>query len=282
MTTPVGFCAVAQLSEQRWTELINLWLHELRGWDEYWIENGHDVEGGSDLALDDRLLPGAPTSGSAILGIQSAVDHLGVLGDALRASGVRRPFGYFTLARAAMFASARTIWILSPDERECRQERGLWMEWQSDRYFSKTLVQFQEQPDPGPRAVANDLADRVASHQAMLSAAAASLGVDLVPRRAPTDTEIVEEAGRWLEGPDVDTNLGSGLAWQWRTHSGTAHSFPWVMVGKVDLETVYADGTGEGALTPSLEDLGVAFGTAIRATREAIRLFVTRASGSSE
>jgi hypothetical protein len=60
-----------------------------------------------------------------------------------------------------MFASARTIWILSPDERQCRQERGLWMEWQSDRYFSKTLVQFQEQPNPGPRAVANDLADRV-------------------------------------------------------------------------------------------------------------------------
>jgi hypothetical protein len=54
------------------------------------------------------------------------------------------------------------------------------------------------------------------------------------------------------------------------------------MVGKVDLETVHADGTGEGTLTPRLEDLGVAFGTAILATREAIRLFETRASSSSE
>jgi hypothetical protein len=271
--------AVAQLSEDRWTDLINLWLQEVRGWDEHWLENVR-VEAGSELALDDRLLPGAPTSGSAILGIQSAVDHLGVLRDALRASSLRRPFGYYTLARAAMFASARTIWILSPDERECRQERGLWMEWQSDRHFTKTMVQFQNQPDPGPRAMANDIADRVANHQAMLRSAAASLGVDLVPRGAPTDTEIVEEAGRWLEGVDFDPRLGSGLAWQWRTHSGAAHSLPWVMVGKVNLETVYEDGTGVGALSPSLEDLGMAFGTAIRATSEAIRLFATRGSGS--
>lgn len=270
---------MAQLSEDRWTELIHLWLQEVRGWDEQWLENVR-VEGGSDLALDDRLLPGAPTSGSAALGVRSAIDHLAVLGDALRASSLRRPFGYYTLARAAMFASARTIWILSPDRRECRQERGLWMEWHSDRHFTKTMVQFQNQPDPGPRAMADDIVDRVANHQAMLSSAAASIGVDLAARGAPTDTEIVEEAGRWLEGANVDPRLGSGLAWQWRTHSGAAHSLPWVMVGKVNLETVYADGTGEGALSPSLEDLGIAFGTAMRATHEAIRLFATRASRS--
>lgn len=271
---------MAHLSEQRWTDLINGWLEVVCRWDDDRFEYPH-VDVGSDLALDDQLLPGAPTSGSAILGIQSAVDHLGVLGNALQASGVRRPFGYYTLARAAMFASARTIWILQPDERGRRQERGLWMEWQSDRHLSKSMEQFQNQPDPGPRGVSNDVAGRVAKHQAMLSNAAASLGVDLVPRGAPTDSEIVEEAGRWLEGEDVDPRLGSGLMWQWRTHSGSAHSLPWVMVGKVDLEATYADGTGEGVFSPSLEDLGVAFGTAVHATNEALRLFASRASGAS-
>ena len=258
------------------------WLDELSAWDKTWGVNGLAVDVGSDLAKDDLLLPGAPTSGSAILGIQSAVDHLNVLGDALRASGLRRPFGYYTLARAAIFASARSIWILSPEERPCRQERGLWMEWHSDRSFRKTLVQFQTQSDPGPRAVAHDLADRVARHQAMLTTAAATLGVDLTAKHAPSDTEIVELAGLWLQDPQVDTNLGSGLAWQWRTHSGSAHSYPWVLVGKADLETTYLDGTGEGTFSPSAEDLGVAFGTGMSATREAMRLFMARASAVSD
>lgn len=274
--------AVAVLTEQRWTELMASWLDEISGWDKTWGVNGPGVEVGSDLAVDDLLLPGAPTSGSAILGIQSAVDHLNVLGDALRASGLRRPFGYYTLARAAIFASARTIWILSPQERPCRQERGLWMEWLSDRAFTKTLVQFQAQSDPGPRAVANDVADRIARHQAMLAAAAATIGVNLTARHAPSDTAIVESAGLWLQGPHVDSSAGSGLAWQWRTHSGSAHSYPWVLVGKVDLETTYLDGTGEGDFSPSTEDLGMAFGTGVSATREAMRLFMERASAVSD
>lgn len=270
---------MAQLSEERWTDLISLWLSELRDWG-HWIETSSSVEVGSDLALDDDLLPGAPTSGSAFLGIQSAVDHLGVLGDALRTSGVTRPFGYYTLARAAMFGAARTVWILSPAERELRQERGLWMEWQSDRFFSKSLAQFQAQPDPGRRAVADGLADRVAGHLTMLGAAASRIGVELLPKHAPSDTEIVEHAGRWIEDRnEVDSRLGSGLAWQWRTHSGAAHSLPWILVGKADLETVYPDGTGEGVMAPSIEDLGVAMGTAMLATRSAIKLFGTRAVG---
>lgn len=263
-------------------ELIASWLDELKVWDMTWGENGHPIEPGSDLAADDLLLPGVPTSGSAIIGIQSAVDHLNVLGDALRASGLRRPFGYYTLARAAIFASARTIWILSPDERPRRQERALWMEWHSDRAFKKTLIQFQNQRDPGPRAVAHDLADRVASHQAVLATAATTLGVELTSKHAPSDTEIVELAEQWMQDPNVTTNLGSGLAWQWRTHSGSAHSYPWVLVGKIDLETTYADGTGEGTFSPSTEDLGVAFGTGMEATREAMRLYTSRASAPGQ
>jgi hypothetical protein len=56
---------------------------------------------------------------------------------------------------------------------------------------------------------------------------------------------------------------------------------PSVLVGKTDLETVYPDGTGEGVMTPSVEDLGLAFGTAMLATRSAIRLLGTRAIGRS-
>ena len=258
------------------------WLDELSSWDKTWGVKGRAVDVGSDLATDD-LPPGAPTSGSAILGIQSAVDHLNVLGDALRALGFDGRLG--TTRSLALPSSLRRgpSGFSAPRSGPVAKSgacgwSGIAIDPSGSPSFSSRLS-----PIPDPEQSPNKWP--IGSCPSPGHADCRGRNARSRPHRqtcAQRHGDRGTQRGSLLQGLQVDRSLGSGLAWQWRTHSGSADSYPWVLVGKADLETTYLDGTGEGTFSPSVEDLGLAFGTGMSATREAMRLFLARASAVSD
>lgn len=80
-----------------------------------------------------------PISQLARLSLISAGEHLRLALDAIKLGQVY-PSSHFTVLRGALVAASQAVWILSPERRDLRQERGLTvlteMYTQMDKYYS--------------------------------------------------------------------------------------------------------------------------------------------------
>lgn len=246
-------------------------------WEE-WITVAHPADEGSALADDDRLYPPFPVSRAAIQGLGSAIDHLGLFHAALEKTRASRPFGYFTLARTAMFSAARTIWILSPAQRPERQRRALWLaheDLRQYRFFTENLpaVLFAD-----PELPARELTE-VTERLKLMDEAAARVGLIFRSNQRPRDSGIVESAADWLDSqPTGLEEPGSSLRMLWRMHSGHAHGLSWSMQGEQEVVTRNADGSGTIKVTASVAELATASLAAATTTNQALILYEQRAS----
>lgn len=92
-----------------------------------WRLRAHDVEvpeRGSDLALDDTISPHMAISQLARMSLVLSGEHLRLALDAVRANQLY-PSSHFTVLRGALVGASQGVWILSPDDRDERRERGL-------------------------------------------------------------------------------------------------------------------------------------------------------------
>lgn len=81
-------------------------------------------EHGSDLAVDDEIFPHMAISQLARMSLVSSGEHLRLALDALHRNQLY-PSSHFTVLRGALVGASQGVWILSPDDRRQRRERGL-------------------------------------------------------------------------------------------------------------------------------------------------------------
>lgn len=83
-----------------------------------------EPDSGSDLALDDKIFPHMAISQLARMSLVLSGEHLRLALDALLAKQLY-PSSHFTVLRGALVGASQGVWILSPDDRGERRERGL-------------------------------------------------------------------------------------------------------------------------------------------------------------
>lgn len=265
--------------DQDWLNRMAKAFRAVDDW-ERWAERVHLVHRPSDLAQDDRLCPEFATSRTAVHGISSAVDHLALFRDAVRETETTRPYAYYTLARAATFAALRSVWILSPQYRKKRQERGLWIEYDNISKFIALVTSLREPKTiSGLRSIDRTLED-AQRRKAVIVGAGAKLGVTINKKNKPQDTRILQEATAWIDrhaDPDA-FGAGNGMMLLWRIHSGAAHSLSWINQGKAEVVGPLPSGGYEGRVTATVEDMGLAVSSATLATSEAMKLLDRRST----
>ncbi|MGY2089114.1 hypothetical protein [Nocardia gipuzkoensis] len=134
-----------------------------------------------------------------------------------------RPIGYFTLARASLFAASRTVWILGPRERSKRRERALWAAYEDTRNLVNVFTESPPDPmDPAAVAARNDVQVQI---DELRQVALQKLNLTLRSRDKPKDTAVVEEAAEHLDPRNGDVQRR--IMQLWRTQSGHAHGLSW-------------------------------------------------------
>ncbi len=87
-------------------------------------QTAEEPEIGSDLALDDKIYPHMAISQLARMSLVLSGEHLRLALDAVNAKQLY-PSSHFTVLRGALVGASQGVWILSPDDRGERRERGL-------------------------------------------------------------------------------------------------------------------------------------------------------------
>lgn len=254
-------------------------LTTARQW-ETWAEDLHLPQRRSALHYDDRLCTAFPTSSSAYHGISAAIDHINLIADAIQGRQATRPYAYYPPARAATFAAARSVWILSPSYRKDRQVRALWMGWDNNRK-QRSFVESVGASAPDTQSAREGVLATLSRFHGVIVEAADGIGYRLSNRNnPPSDTHIMETATAWLDRHQHPGEFGSGHAAMllWRQHSGAAHSLPWINTGKAESLERLAEGGFRGSVTASYADIGMAIASAALMINEAIRLYEKRAT----
>jgi hypothetical protein len=83
-----------------------------------------EPERGSDLAIDDQIFPHMAISQLARMSLVLAGEHLRLALDAINAKQLY-PSSHFTVLRGGLVGAAQAVWMLAPEERAQRRERGL-------------------------------------------------------------------------------------------------------------------------------------------------------------
>lgn len=234
---------------------------------------------GSALSSDDQVWPMWPVSQMAWQGLISATDHLDVLNDSLSQSGVR-PVAQFTLARAAQFAAARSVWILAPEEPEVRQKRALCVAYEDFRYLLYDRQQLIESA-LGRNLSADMKAELLADPQRLVDQvkeiALSKLGFQLGGRegeKIPSDTDIVAYAAAFIDPEDGGS--AAGLNHMWRANSGHAHGLGWPALLKTPDVVQNQDGKKFRIVVGDDEALAQGLAGAWLFTQRAFRLYEQR------
>jgi hypothetical protein len=268
---------MSDAQEHQWLARMERALADAREW-EIWAEELHLPEPRSALFYDDQLCPTFPTSTSAYHGISAAIDHVNLICDAIQGRQATRPYAYFPPARAATFAAARSVWILSPPTRKKRQVNGLWMEWDNNRK-QRNFVESVRADDPKVRVMVDGYLAKLDDLKQRVVDAGDAVGQRLSnSNKPPSDTHIMEFATTWLDRHADPSEYGSGHAAMllWRQHSGAAHSLPWINTGRVEVMERLEEGGVKGRVTASYADIGMAVASAVLMISEALKLYTKR------
>lgn len=87
------------------------------------VQVTEEPETSSDLAVDDEIFPRMAITEIARWSLAFSGEHLWLALDALRANQIY-PSSHFTVLRSALVGVSRGVWILRPDDRMERRERG--------------------------------------------------------------------------------------------------------------------------------------------------------------
>jgi len=218
-----------------------------------WRLRAHRVEvpqRGSELAIDDEIFERMAISELARLSLVAAGEHLRLALDAINARQLYTS-SHFTVLRGALVGASQAVWILGPEDRDVRRERGLTvlteMYSQMDKYYgfleSTPLEAADRASLDDQRLWLSERRDDVAS----IRSTRATLNV----------TEVI---GAAADHAFVDTSSRDAARRLWREMSADAHVLGWSLFqrttfGPADRRT----GVGEGKAPGSPEHVAEPF-----------------------
>lgn len=265
---------MASDNDQAWEQRLRRSTERARQWTDY-TSKLQDVEPGSVLAGDNKQFAPYPLGHAAWFGISSAVDHLGLMIDAIDGSRISRPYAYFTVARAATLGAAKTVWMLSPDKRDERCRRGLHVAYEDYRRHRQTAASLPVRK-PDERARQREYVSRLDEAMAEIRGAGEVLQPTFHNDR-PTDTDVINDCADQIQAKEGLGQLAVMLRMMWRVYSGHAHSLPWANMGRYEFDDRREQGGPVvGVVSASISDIGSAVALSTQMIDIAIGLFEKR------
>lgn len=239
-----------------------------------WRLRAHRLEEpqrGSQLEGDDKIFERMAISQIARLSLVAAGEHLRLALDAIHSRQLY-PSSHFTVLRGALVGASQAVWILGPEERDVRRERGLTvlteMYAQLDTYYGLLETTPLEAAD---RASLDDqrlwLSER-RREVASIRTTKATLSV----------TDIIGAAADDTFPDTLSRNTARRL---WREMSADAHVLGWSLFqrttfGPADRRT----GVGEGKAPGSPEHIAEPFLASYRLLKRGWSLFDQRSEAA--
>lgn len=222
---------------------------------------------GSELAIDDEIFQRMAISQLARMSLVLAGEHLRLALDAIKAKQLY-PSSHFTVLRGALVGASQAVWILAPEDRALRRDRGLTvvneMYMQLDKYYGfldGTQLEADERARlDDQRLWLNERRNDVAS----LRSTRATL-------------KLTDTIGAAADHVFTDTASREAVRRMWREMSADAHVLGWSLFqrttfGAPDRRT----GVGEGKAPGSPEHVAEAFLASYRLLRSGWSLFDRR------
>lgn len=218
-----------------------------------WRLRAHRVEEperGSDLALDDEIFQRMAISQLARISLVLAGEHLRLALDAIKAKQLY-PSSHFTVLRGALVGASQAVWILGPQDRDERRERGLTvlteMYAQMGKYYG-LLASTQLEAN-----------DRTRLDEQRLWLSERSDDVASI-RNTGAPLNLTDVIGAAADRGFADTASREAVRRMWREMSADAHVLGWSVFqrttfGPPDRRT----GVGEGKALGSLEHVAEPF-----------------------
>lgn len=221
------------------------------------------IDSDSSLAADDaNFMPdyaGSPVSGAVLFPAMNATDALASVAD-LIAYRPKSKNSHITsivaLCRVAAESASRTIWMLSPTEREIRRSRCARFEHDELNkqlsFHQSEHEWFDAHPEQKQRQQYADLTEHIRLHKQRKDMLAA--GMQATPKqKVPGYTDVISVAAQWMSDnpPAHDrepyTELFPDIATRfYRLSSGFVHGYKWgidyVQNGEVDTFRMAAEG----------------------------------------
>jgi hypothetical protein len=201
-----------------------------------------EPERGSELALDDDVFPRMPTSQLARMSLIAAGEHLRLALDAIKAKQLY-PSSHFTVLRGALVGASQAVWILTPENRPARRERGLMV--LSEMYSQlDTYYRFLG----GTQLGAEDRV-RLADQQLWLSERQGDVASVRSTKAVLNLTDVIGLAADHVF-PEASRREATRRVW--REMSADAHVLGWSMLqrtnfGPADRRTGVGEGTAPGS-----------------------------------
>lgn len=236
--------AQAEALQQMWDT-----AEDLDGW-RLRAQQIEEPEPGSELAIDDEIFEHMATSQIARMSLALAGEHLRLALDAINARQLY-PSSHFTVLRGALVGSSQGVWMLAPDSRDLRRERGLTviaeMYTQLGKYY--TFL--------GSTPLTADDQTRLEDQRAWLRGRQATVKALRSTTPALNLTEVIAAAADSAFSDQSQRFAARGL---WRQLSSDAHVLGWSLIqrsefGPADPRT----GVGEGRAPGSPERIAEAF-----------------------
>lgn len=235
-----------------------------------WRLRGHRVEepeAGSELAMDDGIFPHMAISQLARMSLLPAGEHLRLALDAIKAQQLY-PSSHFTVLRGALVGASQAVWMLGPEDRDERRERGLIVLTEMYKQMGK-YYRFLD----GTQLQAND---RERLHDQQLWLGQRSAGVDLI-RKTRASLILTDVIGAAADHVFPDTTSREAVRRMWHEMSADAHVLGWSLLqratfGQPDRRT----GVGEAKAPGNPERVAEAFLASYRLLRQGWSLFDRR------
>lgn len=255
--------SLSQADRSALTQMLDTHPHLNR-----WRLRAHAVEEperGSELAVDDEIFPHMAISQLARMSLVLSGDHLRLALGALQANQAY-PSSHFTVLRGALVGASQGVWILSPDERGERRERGLTvlaeMYSQMGKYYDSLAGLSQDEE--------KELDDQ----KTWLSKRKEGLEAVRAGRADLNLTEVIRASAK-------NTFASSGhheaVRRLWREMSADAHVLGWSVFQRSSFERVdRRTGIGEGRAPGSLGRIAEPFLASYRILKNGWSLFDRR------
>lgn len=208
-----------------------------------WRLRAHKVEepeSASDLALDDKIFPQMAISQLARMSLVLSGEHLRLALDAVHAKQLY-PSSHFTVLRGALVGASQGVWILGPNDRGERRERGLTvvteMYKELDKYYGSLA------------GLSSDDQEELEEQQKWLSGRKAEVAA---LRATKADLNLTDVIGKSAESTFSTAGHREAVRRLWREMSADAHVLGWSLFqrsnfGPADRRTGIGEGRAPGS-----------------------------------
>jgi hypothetical protein len=233
-----------------------------------WRLRAHKVEEperASELAVDDKVFPHMSISQLARMSLVLSGEHLRLTLDALNANQLY-PSSHFTVLRGALVGASQGVWILCPDDRGERRERGLTVVTELYRELDKYYRSLS--------GLSSDDQEKLKDQQKWLSGRRAEVTAVRTTRADLNLTDVIQESA---ENTFASAGHREAVRRLWREMSADAHVLGWSLFQRSNFGPAdRRSGIGEGKAPGSPGHVAEAFLASYKTLKHGWSLFDRR------